>query len=131
MKRILAFFLTLVVAVTTLCAADKNEAVKFDEETYDFGTISNKHEPIKYEFTFTNMSDKPVVILSATASCGCTRPKHTHEPVRPGEKGVISVTFEPSGQLGYVKKFVKVKYIVDGKKKNATLKICGSVFRSE
>lgn len=131
MKRVFGIFLFIFAAALTMSAADDRQAISFDETNYDFGTISNKHDPIKYEFTFTNTTNQPVVILSATASCGCTKPRHTHEPVKPGEKGSISVTFEPSGQVGYVKKYVKVKYMVGGKKKNATLRISGSVLRSE
>ncbi len=131
MKRIIAIFVAVVTAFASLYAADKKADIAFEEKDYDFGTVSNKHEPITHEYTFTNISDKPIIIFSASASCGCTQPKYTHEPVKPGEKGVVTVTFEPKKQYGYVKKYIKVKYISKGKKKNISLSISGSVFRSE
>jgi len=49
------------------------DVVKFKELTHDFGKIK-QGVPVTYDFAFTNISNAPVIIESATPSCGCTTP---------------------------------------------------------
>lgn len=110
MKRLLSI-LTMVIATTllTISASAKTPQADIAEKTYNFGTIQNTHDPISHTFTITNTGDAPLVIISASASCGCTRPKYTPEPIPPGAKGEIKVTFIPKGQLGPINKEIKVR----------------------
>lgn len=102
--------------------------IEFAELTYDFGTVKSDNGPVTHEYVFTNTSDVPVTIMSASVSCGCTRPKYSSEPVKPGKTGKITVSFLPKGQKGYISKNVKVRYKAAGKKtRNITIKITGNV----
>ena len=47
--------------------------VKFKELSHNFGKVK-QGVPVTFDFLFTNHSDQPVVIESATATCGCTTP---------------------------------------------------------
>ena len=67
--------------------------IKFDKSEYNFGTFSEDSPVQKCTFTFTNVGDKPLVINQAAASCGCTIPTYTKNPVKPGEKGTVEVTY--------------------------------------
>lgn len=84
--------------------------IKFDELTYDFGTFSEDNPVVTHVFTFTNVGDTPLVIHQAMASCGCTIPEYTQEPVMPGKKGTVKVTYNGTGrELGYFQKSITLR----------------------
>lgn len=82
-------------------------AIKFEEETFDFGKIK-QGEKVTHNFGFTNTGDKPLIITEAHATCGCTVPEPPKEPIKPGEKGVIKVVFNSEGKSGLQDKQVYV-----------------------
>lgn len=90
--------------------ANAQAKIKFDKLSHDFGTFVETDNVQKCTFTFTNDGDKPLVINQAVASCGCTIPKYTKTPVKPGEKGTISVTYNGRGRFpGHFKKMITVR----------------------
>lgn len=74
-------------------------SMKFEEEAYEFGTIS-QGEKVYHSFKFTNTGNADLVISSAKGSCGCTVPTYPKEPIAPGESGVIEVVFDSNGKKG-------------------------------
>jgi hypothetical protein len=66
--------------------------LKFKKETVDFGT-TKFNKPVTVTFEFTNISKEPVLIEAAKASCGCTVPNWTVEPILPGKSGKITATY--------------------------------------
>jgi hypothetical protein len=64
--------------------------------------------PVDFEFTFTNNAARPVKIISVQASCGCTTPGWSTDPVAVGTKGFIKVSFDPKGRPGYFNKTLTV-----------------------
>lgn len=131
MKRLVSLIAVALVGFVMAWAGSPKD-IDFTEMSYDFGTVKASHPALTHEFVFTNTSDVPLTVLSASASCGCTMAKYTNEPVRPGEKGVIVVMFKPLGQRGYINKSVKVRYKTAGKKvKSVTLRITGNVIPEE
>lgn len=116
----------LVATVIGVVAAKPAPAIEFTQTEHDFGNIRESAGEVTHVFEFTNTGDAPLVIISATASCGCTRPQYTAEPVRPGEKGHISVTYVPTGRPGEFSKTVKVRTNVPSDKK-LSLRISGVV----
>jgi hypothetical protein len=81
--------------------------IKFEQTEFNFGTI-NQGEKAEFEFVFTNVGQEPLVITSATGSCGCTVPEWPKEPIRKGEKGRIKVRFDSSGRQGMQSKTVTI-----------------------
>ena len=63
-----------------------------EEKVYDYGEIEYQSNGRCY-FTFENSSNYPLIINRVGTSCGCTRPEWPKEPVKPGEKGLIGVTY--------------------------------------
>lgn len=120
----IAFFAVCMVAISGW-ADDKYAEATFDVKTHDFGTIQEAKGPVSCTFEFTNTGDKPLLIIDAVASCGCTRPEYPSKPIKPGKKGKIKVTFSPIGRPGAFKKTVKIK--TNGKERNTTLRIEGTV----
>ncbi|PQL93183.1 hypothetical protein C4S77_05855 [Apibacter adventoris] len=90
----------------TLKIIDESE-IQFDEDSYDFKEIK-KGETVSHVFHFTNKGKRPLVISEVRPSCGCTTPKYTKEPVAPGKKGSITVTFDSSNFEGTVLKSITV-----------------------
>ena len=123
-RFLIAFFAICMVALTGL-ADDKYSEAKFEVKHHDFGTIKEADGPVSCTFEFTNTGDKPLLIIDATASCGCTRPEFPTKPIKPGKKGKIKVTYSPIGRPGAFKKTIKVK--TNGKERSTTLRIEGTV----
>lgn len=128
MKRLLLLIVAMfAIAVSGAVANDKAEAhIDFVKKTHDFGTIAEMGGAVKCEFEFTNTGDAPLAIVSAVASCGCTHPVYPKEPVKPGKKGVIKVTFYPEGRVGEFSKDIKLRTNANGQKR-VVLKITGVV----
>lgn len=124
-KRFLIAFFAMCMVATTLWADDKYAEAMFTVKSHDFGTIKEANGPVSCTFEFTNTGDKPLLIIDATASCGCTRPEYPSKPIKPGKKGKIKVTFSPIGRPGAFKKTVKIK--TNGKERTTTLIIKGTV----
>lgn len=77
----------------------------FETDNHEFGIIQ-QGEKVTYAFKFKNTGKAPLVISSASASCGCTVPEYTKTPVPPGEEGFINVTFDSAGKSGMTSKTV-------------------------
>ncbi|MFN8241901.1 MAG: DUF1573 domain-containing protein [Bacteroidales bacterium] len=58
--------------------------IYFAEYEHDFGKIKDG-ENVAYVFTFENRGKAPLVIQSASTSCGCTVSKYETKPVAPGD----------------------------------------------
>lgn len=78
------------------------DLVDFKEKVYDFGKIK-QGVPVNHEFQFTNISDKPVVIESATASCGCTTPTWPQAPVAKGKTDKVKAGFNAAAPGAFTK----------------------------
>jgi hypothetical protein len=127
---IAALFVTTGIFAQTAPAATVKKAdsfVKFKEVTHDFGKIK-QNSPVTHNFVFTNVTDKPVVIESATASCGCTTPVKPEAPVAKGKDDKITAGFNAAA-AGPFNKTIYVK--VAGVDQPMELKITGEVLNAE
>ena len=96
MKRII---LALTMLVAMVATASAQAEIKFEKVVHNFGTFEETAPVQKAVFTFTNVGNKPLVINQAIASCGCTVPSYTKQPIAPGQKGQISVTYNGQGYV--------------------------------
>ena len=112
MKKSLLFILICVfvsfVSAQDVAKSDDEETIVFAEKAHDFGVISSSDGMAVYEFTLKNTGKEPLLISRVTASCGCTTPDWTKQPIEPGKKGSIKVSFNPNGQSGAFSKTVTV-----------------------
>ncbi|MDR0394468.1 MAG: DUF1573 domain-containing protein [Tannerella sp.] len=97
------------------------------ETTYDFGTIGETDGYAEHIFNFKNAGDAPLVINRIQASCGCTKPEWTQQPVEPGKDGVIIITFNPRGRIGNFHKTATVYTNEENGYKRHKLTITGVV----
>ena len=82
--------------------------IQFKVYQHDFGNMV-EGEIVSYTFDFTNTGTAPLLITSASASCGCTVPKFSKKPVQPGEKGELEVVFNSLGKEGAQHKTIAVR----------------------
>jgi hypothetical protein len=87
--------------------------IQFREETYEFGSIAEDGGPVLHEFLFTNNSGRAVKVLSVQASCGCTTPSWSKEPIAPGKTGFVQASYNPKGRPGYFNKSLTVTTDLD------------------
>lgn len=122
MKHLTLTILALLLALTA--AADPQ--IKFTTQQQDFGTVRQTDPQVTLTYEFTNTGDEPLVIISAKASCGCTTPQYPDAPIAPGQKGAITLKFNPRAQFGEIHKSVTVR-TNDPKHKKLTLRLTGVV----
>lgn len=95
------------VASTRDAASGKIPVMTFDEKEFDFGTI-NEGDKVEHIFTFTNTGEADLVIVDAKGSCGCTVPVFKKDPIKPGEKSEMKVSFDSHGKPGAQQKSVNI-----------------------
>ncbi len=81
--------------------------ISFEKPILDFGEIS-AGEKINHKFKFKNVGKTPLIIQSATGSCGCTVPSFSKEPIQPNQMGEIAIVFDSAGKEGSQTKTVTV-----------------------
>ncbi|MBU0764351.1 MAG: DUF1573 domain-containing protein [Bacteroidetes bacterium] len=105
------FFPALILIVTFsigLQAQQKSATISFTEEVHNFGMIEEKAGKVTTKFEYTNTGGEPLIISNVKASCGCTTPEWTKEPVPPGGKGYVSATYDPKNRPGIFNKSITV-----------------------
>jgi len=70
-----------------------------DASIYDFGVLL-QGENVVHIFEIKNTGKVNLLIVSASAACGCTVPKFSREPILPGKTGRVEVAFSTSGRSG-------------------------------
>ncbi len=94
MKIHITIIALLLAAVLPSAAQVKvGDAIEFDRTVHNFGDILLDSGPVSCTFTLSNNGEKPVVIYNVATTCGCTDTEWTREPIRPGKKGEIKVTY--------------------------------------
>ena len=120
------FMLSTLLLICGIMVASAQAEIKFDKTTHNFGKFSESSPVVTCTFTFTNTGDKPLIINQAVASCGCTVPEYTKDPIQPGDKGTIKVTYNGTGKFpGHFKKSITVR--TNGKVEMTRLYIDGEM----
>jgi len=87
---------------------DKLPKMEFENTHLDLGSLV-QGDRVERNYTFTNTGGGPLVISDVRGSCGCTVGKDwPKNPVKPGEKATISVSFDSEGRNGRQDKTVTV-----------------------
>jgi hypothetical protein len=130
MKRVLFISGLILLTATTVSAQQKEASIAvIDSAVHDFGEINEKDGPVTYTFKIKNEGEAPLVITKVAASCGCTTPDWTKEPVASGKTGEVKVTYDPTNRPGAFTKPVSV--YSNGKVGSLVLTIKGKVIQKE
>ena len=124
MKRII-FILMAILLATGLASAQKKAVISAEETSFDFGTIKEANGNVSHTFQIKNIGDSPLVLTRVIASCGCTTPEWTKEPIEPGTTGDVTITYNPKNRPGPFVKTISV--YSNGKTGSFILTIRGEV----
>lgn len=105
MKKIIA---TLSMALVAVAMLAQKPVITFEKTEHNFGTINEADGRVTTVFHFKNEGMEPLVLSNVRASCGCTTPKWTREPIEPGQSGDITVTYNPNGRPGRFQKTITI-----------------------
>lgn len=110
MKRLLTLLVFAFFSVFLAQAQEKSEddpVITFEEASKDFGDIT-QGDKVEHVFKFENTGKSPLVISNVAATCGCTVPSWPKEPVLPGAKAEIKVSFNSAGKMGKQNSVVRI-----------------------
>lgn len=107
MKR-LFMLCTVMAMLAPLAAQTVTPKISFEKKLHDFGKFKEADGKVTYKFEFVNTGGDNLVIQNVTASCGCTAPQWTREPIPPGGKGYVAATYNPAGRPGPFRKYITV-----------------------
>lgn len=105
MKRLFSLMVVALFGMSAMAQA----VIKFEKTSINLGTF--KEDKVQNcEFVFVNTGDKPLVVQQAFGSCGCTVATPPKDPIAPGAKGVIKVSYNGKGKFkGFFKKAITVR----------------------
>jgi len=92
---------------TDTAMANKLAVLTLTDTVHNFGPL-REGEVANYDFAFTNTGKSPLLITSAQGSCGCTIADWPHDPIPPGQGGVMKVQFNTADKFGHQEKSVNV-----------------------
>lgn len=112
MKTLKIFALALTLGLTSAAFAQQAanapakvnlvSPVKWKSDMVDVGEIpQSKPKPIEFEFTNNGKTD--IVITNVKPTCGCTVADYTKTPIKPGEKGKVTATFNAANKGAFTK----------------------------
>lgn len=78
------------------------QTITFDKTTFDYGNVKPSSDGVRF-FTVTNTGDKPLVLSNVKASCGCTTPEFSTDPIMPGKSAKIKVGYNTAINGGFNK----------------------------
>ena len=102
--------------------------ISFSEQEHNYGTLQKGGDG-NCEFVFTNNGNEPLILSNVKASCGCTVPTWTKEPIMPGKTGSIKVRYNTNNVGAFTKTITVSSNAIDTPK--LTLKIRGKVVQPE
>lgn len=120
MNRIIA---TLFIASSPLLMSAQ---ARWVTQKHDFGAFSEDLGSVDAVFHVVNEGEKPIRILEARATCGCTVPEYSRADIAPGDTASLKVTYAATGRPGRFDKNVYVK-TSDAPSVQQTLTVSGVV----
>lgn len=94
-------------SVQAFAQAENTAEITFKEKSVDFGDIK-QGDKVSHTFELTNTGKVPLVISNVAATCGCTVPSWPKDPIAPGAKAEIQVSFNSAGKMGKQNSVVRI-----------------------
>ena len=125
MKKVCLIISTFILGISLMA----QPAMKLSQTEHNFGTFKEEAGRQTHEFLVTNSGNSPLVIQNIVASCGCTTPEWTKQPIPPGGKGKITAIYDPQNRPGAFNKTLSV--YTNSKPEVVVLSIKGEVIPRE
>ena len=100
------------------------ETLVLKETKFDFGKIQ-QNRPVTHLFEITNSGKEPLKLDNVQASCGCTTPEWSRDPIQPGATATIKVGYNAASE-GPFSKNISIQY---NGTQTANLTISGTVYK--
>lgn len=115
--------LMVVLPVALRAESPTGADIEFQTKVVDLGTLFRDDEVQIVRLSYTNTGDLPLVVTEVTTSCSCTTVSYERGKVLPGERGVLSIAFDPSkAPEGSLYRVLKVYSTAVGGVQHITLK---------
>lgn len=96
MRAFLLCIVSLVSSVVAWAEQPKGAEIEFSTKVVDLGVLSRDDDKQMVRLAFTNTGDIPLVVTEVRTSCTCTTVQHDRKKVSPAERGVLTITMDPS-----------------------------------
>lgn len=110
---------------TNIAPVPGEDVLVLKEGEHDFSSIP-QGKPVYYSFAITNTGKTPLILDNVQASCGCTTPEWSRDPIAPGATAQIKVGYNAAA-IGLFEKFITVTYNSNQSKQ---IKIKGNVWKA-
>lgn len=108
----------------TTAATKPAEPLQVKETAYNFGKIQ-QGRPVTHNFEVINTGKEPLMLENVQASCGCTTPEWTKDPIQPGASSIVKVGYNAASE-GAFNKTITIQY---NSNQTKVLTISGTVFK--
>jgi hypothetical protein len=110
MKKLFTLLVAvLITASINLAAGQAKPKIVFDKTEHNYGTFKESDGVQTATFEFTNQGTVPLILNNVQASCGCTAPDWTRQPIAPGARGMIKLAYNPANRPGAFSKTATVQ----------------------
>ena len=96
MRAFLMCFMLLATSFVVQADEPKGAEIEFQTKIVDLGTLSRDDDKQIVRLSFTNTGDVPLVVTEVRTTCSCTTIQHDRKKVMPTERGVLTITMDPS-----------------------------------
>ena len=117
-----AFFFANAQPANPTTAAD---VLQLKQTEHDFSKIP-QGKPVYYTFEIVNTGTTELKLDNVSASCGCTTPEWSRDPIAPGATAKIKVGYNASAE-GPFEKHITITYNTNQSKQ---IKITGTVWKA-
>lgn len=128
MKKSILAIAALVMSTAIFAQQKSTDVAVISNDVVDFGKVP-ANIPVTGTFVVKNVGKTPLIIENASASCGCTTPEWSKEPIMPGKEGYVKATYNAAQGLMPFTKPVHVKFAGFDDMRDLTLK--GEVISAE
>lgn len=103
-------FLTISFLILGIAAKSQfaTTTMQVSAKEHDFGTFKEEAGRQTFDFLVTNTGTQPLVIQNVVASCGCTTPEWTKQPIPAGGNGKVTAIYDPKDHPGVFNKTLSV-----------------------
>jgi hypothetical protein len=107
MKKFLLFISLLIFGVSVFAQLAQTK-MELSTTEHDFGKFKEEAGRQVFDFIVKNTGSDPLVIQNVVASCGCTTPEWTKQPIPAGGTGKITAIYDPKDRPGIFNKTLSV-----------------------
>jgi hypothetical protein len=83
--------------------------ITFEKEVLKLGKVK-EGEILNFEYPFINTGNEPLLISEIKVACTCTKFDYPKNPIAPGEKSSIKVSFDTHNKIGYQDRTLEIYY---------------------